>query len=133
MNNNFGIIIQKTNGEGLDFNIFPNVENIELSTKFNLPSEDERDTPGKVKDKDILAIQFSDNFKIYSLIVGTKDGPRAGFYGIRIFVPKGNNLENFTSILYKIQSKFLLYPNSSSSDNQIYDDILKPIKNFSNE
>ena len=131
--NNIGIIIQKTKGEGLDFNIFPNNINIELSSKFNLPSEDERDTPGKVKDKDIFAVQFSENFKIYSLIIGTKDGPRAGFYGIRIFIPINYNLDNFTSILYNIQSKFLLNPNSSSSENQIFDGIIETIKNSCTE
>ena len=133
MKNDFGIIIQKTRGDGLDFNLFPNNENLELNVKYDSLSEDERDTPKLGKDKDVFVVQFSENYKIYSLIIGLEDRQRAGFYGIRIFVPKGNNLQNFTSILYKIQSKFLLNPNSSSSDNLIYDDILETIKNSCSE
>ncbi len=126
--NNSGIIIQNLKGNGLDFNVFPNSEVLELKLKFNNPIEDERETPGKAGDKPIFVLHNTKNYKIYSLIIGTSDGGRAGFYAIRIFIPLNYVLQNFITILNEIQSKYLVNPNSISSDSHIYNETLLRIK-----
>lgn len=129
--NNSGIIIQNLKGNGLDFNVFPSSEVLELKLKFNNPIEDERETPGKAGDKPIFVLHNTKNYKIYSLIIGTSDGGRAGFYAIRIFIPINYVLQNFITILNEIQSKYLVNPNSISSDSHIYNETLLRIKDNS--
>ena len=126
--NNIGIIIQKLQGNGLDFNVFPNIEVLELKNKFNNATEDERDTPGKVGDKPIYVLQNTISYKIYSLIIGTRDGGRAGFYAIRIFIPVNSILQNFTTILNEVHSNYLSNPNSITNDSQIYNESIIKVK-----
>lgn len=126
--NNLGIIIQKTVGNGLDYNILPNIDIIELNNKFNESIEDERDTPGKVGDKPIFVLQNTENYRIYSLIIGTKDDGRSGFYAMRIFIPINCILQNFIQILHNIESKYKSNPNSISNDSQVYSESLRIIE-----
>ena len=127
--NDFGIIIQKTVGNGLDYNILPNIDIIELYNKFNDSIEDERETPGKVGDKPIFVIQNTSKYKIYSLIIGTRDDGRSGFYAIRIFIPINSILQNFTQLLKDIEGKYISNPNSISNDSQNYNELIVKIKN----
>lgn len=126
--NQFGIIIQETTAGSNQQFVSAHLDINSLEIKETIT--DERTLASQLANlSDVYSVQFTKNYKVYSLIVTnlTDFLGRSGYYAIRLYAPKGVNLTNFESILATIKEKYNNYTKSSTLNNQNYEDILSSI------
>ena len=124
----FGIIIHETTaGSNIQFvSTHLDINSTELKETIT----DERTLASQLANlSDVYSVQGTRNFKVYSLIVTNHTDflGRSGFYAIRLYSPRGINLNNIESLLDNIKQKYISYNKSNSLSSQNYDDILSSI------
>lgn len=132
--NQFGLIIHETTaGSNLQFvSSHLDVNSAEIKETIT----DERTLASQLANmSDVYAVQITKKYKVYSLIVTNHTDfiGRSGFYAIRLYGPKGVNLNNFENILASIKEKYITETKSNNLNNQNYDSILSSILIIENE
>lgn len=132
--NQFGLIIHETTaGSNLQFvSSHLDVNSPEIKETIT----DERTLASQLANmSDVYAVQITKNYKVYSLIVTNHTDflGRSGFYAIRLYGPKGVNLNNFENILDSIKEKYITDTKSNNLNNQNYDSILSSILIIEND
>lgn len=132
--NQFGLIIHETTaGSNLQFvSSHLDVNSPEIKETIT----DERTLASQLANmSDVYAVQITKNYKVYSLIVTNHTDflGRSGFYAIRLYGPKGINLNNFENILDSIKDKYITDTKSNNLNNQNYDSILSSILIIEND
>jgi hypothetical protein len=126
--NQFGLIIHETTaGSNLQFvSSHLDVNSPEIKETIT----DERTLASQLANmSDVYAVQITKKYKVYSLIVTNHTDflGRSGFYAIRLYGPKGLNLNNFEKNLSDIKDRYIADTTSNNLNNQNYDDILSSI------
>lgn len=132
--NQFGLIIHETTaGSNLQFvSSHLDVNSAEIKETIT----DERTLASQLANmSDVYAVQITKKYKVYSLIVTNHTDflGRSGFYAIRLYGPKGVNLNNFENILASIKEKYITETKSNNLNNQNYDSILSSILIIEND
>ncbi|CAM3774960.1 hypothetical protein FLGE108171_14625 [Flavobacterium gelidilacus] len=129
--NTFGLIIHGTTKGVDDLYVSENFKEIKQSEDIEKTVIDERNLSTKLANQsDVYTLQLTSNYRVYSLVVTdaylTDLVGRAGFYAIRLYVPKKYPLPNIENFLQKINTKYLEFENNETpKENQNYDDLLK--------
>lgn len=123
------LLIQRTNAGFTDVFISDNLKEIRNTVEIENTAKDEREFATRLANQsDVYTIQVTTNYRVYSLVNTdiTDFVGGAGFYAIRLYVPKKYPSTPFEAILEQINNKYLEYERSGiSQNNQSYDEILQ--------
>ena len=124
---NINLVIQRT-FNGLE--VVYNDEFVKTLENKEGISDERKDAAQIAHRSDVYSIYNDEKFSVFSFInTNTVDvAKREGFYAIRLFIEKGNKIQDVKKILDKINEKFQKYLNNNDFGNQNYDDILDNTK-----
>lgn len=124
---NINLVIQRT-FNGLE--VVYNDEFVKTLENKEGISDERKDAAQIAHRSNVYSIYNDEKFSVFSFInTNTVDvAKREGFYAIRLFIEKGNKIQDVKTILDKINEKFQNYLNNNDFGNQNYDDILNNTK-----
>ena len=124
---NINLVIQRT-FNGLE--VVYNDEFVKTLENKEGISDERKDAAQIAHRSNVYSIYNDEKFSVFSFInTNTVDvAKREGFYAIRLFIEKGNKIQDVKTILDKINEKFQNYLNNNDFSNQNYDDILNNTK-----
>lgn len=124
---NINLVIQRT-FNGLE--VVYNDEFVKTLENKEGISDERKDAAQIAHRSDVYSIYNDEKFSVFSFIntSAVDVAKREGFYAIRLFIEKGNKIQDIKTILDKINEKFQNYLNNNDFSNQNYDDILNNTK-----
>ena len=124
---NINLVIQRT-FNGLE--VVYNDEFVKTLENKEGISDERKDAAQIAHRSDVYSIYNDEKFSVFSFIntSAVDVAKREGFYAIRLFIEKGNKIQDVKTILDKINEKFQNYLNNNDFSNQNYDDILNNTK-----
>jgi hypothetical protein len=127
--NTLGLIIQRTNAGFSDVFISNNLKEIRNTYEIENSAIDERKYSTRLSNQsDVYTVQLTQNYKVYSLVKTniTDFVGGAGFYAIRLYIPKKYVLSDFEERLNLLNKKYIEFEkNGTSKNSQDYSELLK--------